>query len=197
MESPVFNAGLELRAAGDGTRRLSGSFPYNSLAVMEAGNGGGRRPQKEQFAPRAFGFTVDDPGKEIHLLAGHDFNKPLASKQARTLILKDGDRALSFEAILVPDILRTSWGTDFVAAFAAGLVGGISPGFRVAPIEGAEEVEEEDPRKGKALIRTIRQAVLFELSTVTRPAYPETATDLRQFQPEQPVRFNAMNRWRA
>jgi phage head maturation protease len=51
--------------------------------------------------------------------------------------------------------------------------------------------------QGKALIRTIFEAVLFELSMVTRPAYQDTAADLRHFRPDLPaVPFNPLNRWR-
>lgn len=199
MDSPVYSAGLELRAAGDGSRRLSGRFPYNKRAVLDAG-GKGRRPKKEQFAPKAFSFAVDDGDRDIHLLAGHTFDKPLASKKAKTLNLQDSAEALTFEAVLVPEILESTWGRDFLAAFAAGLIGGISPGFRVPDMDGAEAVEEEDPKLGDALIRTIFAAVLFELSLVTRPAYHDTAMDLRQFQwDRQPVRglIHPLNRWRA
>lgn len=200
MSAPVFEAGLELRAAGDGSRRLSGRFPYRKRAVMDSG-GNGRRPRKEEFGPRAFSYAVEDAERDIHLLIGHSFDKPLASRKAGTLSLRDGDDALAFEAILTPDILRTSFGQDFLAMFAAGLVGGISPGFRVAPPEAvakAEETIEEDPVEGNALIRQIWAAVLFELSMVTRPAYHETETDLRAFAPPPLVvpRANALRRWR-
>lgn len=187
MDSPVFNAGLELRAAGDGTRRLTGRFPYGKRAVLHAG-GKGQRPRKEQFAPNAFSFAVDDPEREVHLLLGHSFDKPLASRKAQTLILTDTAEALTFEAILTPEIQRTTWAQDFLAGFAAGLIVGISPGFRVAPPEvvpNAEETTEEDPSEGNALIRTIFAAILFEMSLVTRPAYAETELDLRQFQDAQ------------
>lgn len=197
MDGPVFNAGLELRAAGDGTRRLSGKFPYLSLAVIDSG-GKGRRPKKEQFAPGAFSFALDDPDRDIHLLSGHSFDKPLASKSAGTLTFKDTAEALIFEAVLTQEIQQTSWAKDFMAAFAAGLVGGISPGFRVAPLDDAETVVDEDPRKGNALIRTIMAAVLFEMSLVTRPAYHETGLDLRQLQADRPHDFvQTLRRWRV
>ncbi|WP_022684592.1 HK97 family phage prohead protease [Sphingobium bisphenolivorans] len=201
MTAPVFDGGLELRAAGDGTRRLKGRFPYKKRAVLDSG-GNGRRPKKEEFAPKAFSFAVDDPERDIHLLIGHSFDKPLASKKAGTLILDDTDAALDFTAILTPDIQRTSWAMDFMAAFAAGLIGGISPGFRVAPPEAVanpEETTEEDPSLGNALIRTIFAAVLFELSMVTRPAYDETEADLRHFQFDPVPRngiIHPLNRWR-
>ena len=202
MTSPVFEAGLELRAEGDGTRRLKGRFPYKKRAVIDSG-GGGRRPKKEEFGPSAFSFAVDDPERDIHLLIGHSFDRPLASKKAGTLILRDSAAALDFEAILTTDILRATWTQDFLAAYAAGLVGGISPGFRVAPPEAVpvpEETVDEDPREGNALIRTIFAAVLFELSMVTRPAYHETEADLRAFDPtceRSAARYRqAHSRWR-
>lgn len=200
MTAPVFSAGLELRAAGDGSRRLKGSFPYNRRAVIDAG-GNGRRPKKETFAPKAFSYAVDDADRDIHLLIGHSFDKPLASRKAGTLLLSDSAASLDFEAILTPDILRTSWAQDFVAAFDAGLIGGISPGFRVAPpevVSKPEETTEENPAEGKALIRTIFAAILFELSMVTRPAYHDTEADLRCFNPAPLLpSVHAFQRWRA
>lgn len=186
MDSPVYMAGLELRRRGK-SRRLRGKFPYKKRAVLDAG-GNGRRPKKEEFAPKAFSFAVEDPERDIHLLVGHSFDKPLASKKAGTLILTDTAEALKFEADLLPEVMETTWGKDFEASFAAGLIGGISPGFRVPPPEAvpnAEEVTEENPREGNALIRIINAAVLFELSVVTRPAYGETALELQGTAPAQ------------
>jgi len=199
MDAPVYSGGLELRDAGDGSRRLTGRFPYNSRAVMSAG-GNGRKPRKEVFAPRAFSYAVNDPERDIHLLVGHSFDKPLASKKAGTFILDDTDEALNFEAIIVPEIQESSWWKDFLSAFTSGLIGGISPGFRVAPPERVKVPErtfEENPSEGHALIREILEAILFELSLVTRPAYPDTALDLRQLDsglivPRKPAQY----RWR-
>lgn len=207
MTGPVYDTGLELRAAGDGSRRLSGSFPYLSLAVIDSG-GNGRRPKKEQFAEGAFSWGLEQPPSErdVHLLIGHSFDKPLASRKAGTLLFSDTKQALKFEAILTPEIMRTTWGADFLAAFQAGLVGGISPGFRVAPKEVVpipEEITDEDESLGEALIRTIFAAILFELSLVTRPAYHDTNVDLRAWEKSQnfwnlPMRNSAqaLRRWR-
>ncbi|MGO4843074.1 HK97 family phage prohead protease, partial [Rhizobiaceae sp. 2RAB30] len=72
--------------------------------------------------------------------------------------------------------------------FAAGLIVGLSPGFRIpppaaVPTEDAEKVEEEDPSEGRALIRTIFQALLFELSVVTAAAYLEAQVEARNWTP--------------
>ncbi|WP_375229899.1 HK97 family phage prohead protease [Roseobacter sp. S98] len=181
MDKGAIFKGLELRREGDGTRRLRGRFPYGKRAVLSAG-GNGRRPRKEQFAPGAFSFAVDDPDREIHFLLGHSFDHPLASRKNGTLMLTDTPEALIFDAILTVEIQRASWVQDFLAGFAAGLIIGISPGFRIPPPEAvpdAEETIEEDPSEGNALIRIISAAVLFELSAVTRPAYDETEIEER------------------
>ena len=175
------DGGLELRRAGDGSATLSGRFPYNKPAVLSDGGPTGR-PRKEVIASRAFSYRVDRPDEDIHFLVGHDYGKPLASRSAGTLNLTDGDDALIFSVILTPEIQRTTWGADFLAAMAAGLVGGISPGFRIPPkraVAEAEKVENEDPKLGTAIIRTVLAALLYELSVVTRPAYPSTQIEAR------------------
>ncbi len=180
MEQGGAIGGLELRKAGDGSRRISGRFPYGKRAIMDAG-GKGRRPRKEEFAPRAFSYAIEEQ-REVHFLAGHSFDRPLASRKAGTLMLEDSDDALTFSAILTPEIQRAQWVQDFLAGLAAGLIIGLSPGFRVAPPEAvpdAEETVEEDPAEGKALIRIIKAAILFEISAVTRPAYEEATVEER------------------
>lgn len=179
--------GMELRAAGDGSRRLGGRFPYGKRAVLSDGGRTGR-PRKEVIQPRAFAYRVEQPKEEIHLLIGHSYDKPLASKNAGTLILNDSDDALTFEAIITPEVQRTTWWQDWLASFEAGLIMGISPGFRIPPkrtVPDAETVEEEDPAEGLALIRNIWAALLYELSFVTRPAYDETEVEARSWERTQ------------
>ena len=199
------NGGLELRRAGDGSARLRGRFPYKSMAVLSDGGRSGR-PRKETFAPRAFSHSVEN-APEIHLLVGHSFDKPLASRRARTLDLTDGEDALRFEATIGPEMQETTHVRDALAGVAAGLIVGISPGFRIPPertVPNAEEVSEEDPKEGRALIRTINEAILFELSLVVRPAYGETEIEARNWlldrdpivaDPAMAGLHNAMRRW--
>ena len=140
------------------------------------------RPLKETMNSHAFEFAVDDPERDIHLLLGHDFGKPLANKLGGTLKLRDTESALLFEASLGAAVLETTHGRDAMNMLDAGLVGGISPGFRVPDIDNAEVVIEENPAEGRALIRQVNKAVLFELSLVTRPAYPQTEVDKRSWE---------------
>jgi HK97 family phage prohead protease len=197
---------LELRASPNGARRISGRFPYNSKAVLSDGGKAGR-PLKERFAPGAFTYSLKAPA-DIHLLVGHSFDRPLASKNAGTLAFDDTPEALTFEAEVVPEVARTSYATDLFSLILSGLVVGLSPGFRIpppaaVPPDQAEKVEEEPPDEGRALIRTILQAILFELSIVTRPAYPDAQVEARNWTPSaggvllpdrKPV--HAASRWR-
>jgi Escherichia/Staphylococcus phage prohead protease len=208
---------LELRRAGEETT-LHGDFPYGKTAVLSDGGRGGGRPQKERIAPRAFAYRVEDPDKEIHLLSGHDFGMPLASKLTSTLQLRDSNRALTFDAIISPEMAQVSWVRDVLATITAGLAFGISPGFRIPPPrvvspDDAEEIEQEpddgtldengDPRRG-AIIRTVKQALLYELSIVTRPAYKDSQIQKRNwtpgwkpFPPSDAGLHRVLNRWRA
>lgn len=174
---------LEIRARKDGSRRLRGRFPYNRKAVLSSGGRTGR-PKKEQFASRAFAHRVNDSTADIHLLVGHSYDKPLASKLTQTLALQDSEEALTFEAIITPQIADTSYGADALALLSSGLAVGLSPGFMIPPeraVKDAEKITQEpvDPSRGMhgAIIRTILAALLFELSIVTKPAYQDATVE--------------------
>lgn len=171
---------FELRSEG-GVTRLRASFPYGSETELATG-------RRESFAPHAFAASVDD-GRDVHFLMQHDFSKPLASRASGTLQLRDSDLALELEATIEGG---TSWARDFMAAHAAGLIRGLSPGFRVAA--GGERIE----RRGSDMVRTVTSATLFELSAVTRPAYPTAQIEARNWQPgsAQAAAPLALARWR-
>lgn len=184
MLSAFDNGALEVRKRASGALSLAGRFPYNRPAVLSDGGRTGR-PRKEVIASRAFDYRVSREEEDIHLLVGHSYDRPLASRGAGTLTLKDSDEALTFEADITPEIAATSHAKDALAMISAGLAVGISPGFRIPPeraVAKAEEVTEEDPAEGMALIRTIFAALLYELSIVTRPAYPEAEVEARSWE---------------
>lgn len=175
---------LEIRAEG-GETRLRARFPYGAETELAPG-------RHEVIASRAFAGRIE-AGEEIHLLAGHDFNRPLASRSAGNLTLRDTDAALVIEATIQDG---TTWARDFLAAHASGLIRGLSPGFRVQ--DGGERIE----RRGSGILRTITRAALFELSAVTVPAYPQAQVEARAWethQDRQPYRgaVHHLNRWRA
>ena len=179
---------FEIRSEG-GTTNLRGAFPYGAETAL----GNGRR---ERFAARAFRSRIE-AGENVFLLAGHDPEKPLASTEAGSLTLRDDDDGLHIEARVVAS---TSWATDALAALAAGLTKGISPGFRVAP--GGDVVT----RAADGLLRTVTAADLFEVSLVTRPAYDQAQIAARNWhlsnafdisEPSDAGLRRALNRWRA
>lgn len=126
--------------------------------------------------------------RDIHVLAGHDFNKPLGSVVAGTATVTafddeiEEDPRLEFSVDLPEDENKwPSYMTDTVRQIEAGLIGGVSPGFSVPPKDVVPNAEEFIPEPGNenVLIRKINEAVLVELSLVTRPAYTETEVDVR------------------
>lgn len=179
--------GLELRTEG-GNTRLRATFPYGRETVLSDG----ALPRKEIITSRAFAARIN-AGAEIYFLSGHDFEKPLASRSAGTLTLTDTDAALVIEAQIDAG---TSWARDFLAAHTAGLIRGLSPGFRVAP--GGERIESRPTE----ILRTITAADLFEVSAVTVPAYPAAQIEARNWQAgadraQDAGLHRTLSRWRA
>lgn len=170
---------LELRTEG-GETRLRATFPYGRETVLAERVGMGRE-RREMIAPHAFADRIER-GEDVHFLSGHDFNKPLASRSAGTLTLTETDDALTVDATISASMVQVSYVRDFLNAHAAGLVRGLSPGFRVRP--GGETVEE----RGDAILRTVTAADLFEISAVTKPAYTQAQIEARNWSVEAAVR---------
>jgi uncharacterized protein len=168
---------LEVRNEG-GETRLRAIFPYARETELTPG-------RREIIAPRAFAARIE-AGADVHLLSAHDYAKPLASRAAGTLTLRDTDAALEVEARIDGG---TSWARDFLAAHSSGLIRGLSPGFRVPT--GGETIE----RRGQDLLRTITKAELFELSAVTRPAYEAAQIEARNWTPGDGQGENEAGYW--
>ena len=179
------------------------------------------RVRKERFAPAAFGWqirrfaelqkelgkvieeAVDEArrillerelaARNVDLLRGHNFDRPIASMLSGSLKIRDSRDALRFEANLPED--PPSWVTDTLKAVDAGLIRGVSPGFRVPPASAVANAEElvDEPGNPGVQIRQINQAVLYELSLVTRPAYVESEVDLRS--DFAPVEVPVVDEW--
>ena len=176
---------LELRTEG-GDIRLRATFPYGRETVLSEAIGAGRE-RREMIAAHAFTDRIKR-GEDVHFLSGHDFNKPLASRSAGSLTLTDTDEALTIDATISAGMCQVSYVRDFLTAHTAGLVRGLSPGFRVRP--GGETVEE----RGNSILRTIRAADLIEISAVTKPAYPQAQIEARNWQPIGEVTTRMMHR---
>lgn len=182
--------GLEVRTSADGHTVLRGRFPYAVPTVLQ----GGRDRRREVFEARAFGASLAD-NSDVHFLVHHDFDRPLARRAAGSLSFDDSDDALTFEATLAPEMRSVGYVKDFLGALGAGLVGGISPGFRVP--QGGDYVK----RDGSGVIRVVRSASLVEISAVTKPAYPAAQIEARNWSPRptcvEPRLYLPRQRWRA
>lgn len=177
-EYTAFEGELEIRQRG-GARILSGVFPYNRRGTTSDR----ARVRKESFSSRAFAFAIDtEPTRKIDLLVGHDFGKPIASRQSGTLSIIDADDAVRFEATLPATAdLTPSWVLDAEKAISNGTMVGLSPGFRVPPpgvVPNAERLIPEPGNPG-VMIRQIDQAVLREFSVVTAGIYDDAMVELR------------------
>ena len=99
-------------------------------------------------------------------------------------MLVDTPEALEFRAALPPENERPTYMVDALLQLRAGLIGGISPRMQVPPatvVPGAERLVPEPGNPG-VMIRSIREALLPELSLVSRPAYGDTTVELRELQ---------------
>jgi uncharacterized protein len=159
---------LELRADTGGVR-LRGRFPYGETELAPG--------RFERIEARAFAERIE-AGADIHLLSGHDYNRPLASRGAGSLEIRDTPEALEIEATLSDG---TTWARDFLEAHRAGLIRGLSPGFRVPA--GGERIE----RRGDSVLRSITRAELFEVSAVTRPAYGQAQIEARSWAADKQI----------
>ena len=143
MNSLSFDGKLELRATDDAVT-VTGNFAWNTQATD--------RP--EQFAAMSMA-----PTGQVRMLYGHMPNSVLADEPSGTLEVRQEAEGLGFTATLPPEPSMTTWQRDAISALRQGLIGGVSPGFRVT---------DEEYRAG---VRIIKSANLFELSLVPRPAY--------------------------
>ena len=176
-EYAAFEGNLEIRRVG-GASSIAGVFNYGSKGTISDRG----RVRKESFASRAFRFAIDtEPDRKIDLLVGHDFGKPVASRQSGSLTIADSAEAVTFEATLPEEALMPSWVLDVIKAIQNGTMVGLSPGFRVPPKSAVLNAERFIPEPGNpgVQIRQISDAVLREFSIVTAGIYDDALVELR------------------
>jgi HK97 family phage prohead protease len=172
--SDLGDEGLGLEERDGSPPKLRGiAPPWNSLSVDLGGF-------REQFSPSAFDRILSRskndprPKPDVVGLFNHDDSLLLARTTNGTLRLSKEDRGLGWEMSDLPD---TQAARDVLALVRAGLVTGASFAFTVAD-KGEHWTQDE---KGNA-VRTITDANLFDVSVVTRPAYPSSSVGLRSLE---------------
>lgn len=103
---------------------------------------------------------------KVVMLDQHDYSKPLASVEAGTLKLDIDDKGLHFTATLDPTV---SYAKDTLNNVKNGNINSMS--FRFDIDDGSDAWTQD----GDQVTRTVKQIKdLFEVSTVTVPAYDDT-----------------------
>ena len=203
MTDAAWVGSLEVRQV-DGATVLAGRMKYGQTATV---SDRGRR-RKERLGPDSMGYqikrfaelqaemqtmlsrTVNRARLElleeqleranVHVLAGHSFDKPLGDLKRGTARVTSNADELAFEVDLPPEELMPTYMLDVVKEVRIGRAGGISPGFRIPPKGVVPNAEEFLPEPGNpsVQIRVVNEGVMPEVSIVSRPVYP-SAVDLR------------------
>ena len=144
--------------------------------------------------------------RDIHILGGHNWNKVLGSIAAGSAFIDEvldqdpSNPHVSFSVPLPKDesVLPTYF-QDTIKEIELGLAGGVSPGFFIPPKEKVPDAEEyiDEPGNTEGVrIRVVKNAVLVEMSILSRPAYTETGVDVRGFDMyEEPARKKRVKLW--
>jgi HK97 family phage prohead protease len=149
------------------------SPPFNSKSVDLGGF-------REVFAPGAFDGVVgrhrNDPrgGLDVVALFNHDANLVLGRTTSGTLDLATSERGLSY-AITPPD---TTLGRDLLTLIRRGDIYGASFAFSIA--QGGESWTHEADGTSLRTITSVGE--LYDVSVVTRPAYPNSSAALRSLE---------------
>ena len=169
VDTPAYGESLvaEIRQAGEG---LAGEFLYDTDTVISATG----KVRKERISPGAFTYAVNAEDREINLILGSN-ERPLASKKAGSLVLKDTPKSLQFRVAALP---RTSYVADFLGMLRSKTVTpGIAPFFSPTPrsvarrlFSNGKAVEEQEESPGTGIFRRIvKSGLLTALSILFRP----------------------------
>lgn len=141
------------------------SPPFNSPSVDLGGF-------REVFAPGAFDRVIGgERGPDVLALFNHDESMVLGRTTSGTLELAKTDRGLGY-AITPPD---TQLGRDLLTLIRRGDIYGASFAFSIAP--GGEQWSQDGD--GPAMRTVTEVANLYDVSVVSRPAYPQSTAALR------------------
>jgi len=157
-ERRYFQTEIKIERRKDGSSLVEGHAAI--FNVMSENLGGFR----EVIHEGAFDEVLTD---DVRALFNHDSNLILG-RSPKTLDLSIDSRGLVFK-YESPD---TTYARDLIVSLERGDVSQSSFGFRIASVDGAEWVEDEETG---ALTRHIKKVSrLFDVSPVTFPAYPQT-----------------------
>lgn len=162
--------GLEIRAAAKDSGSLGILVGYAAVFNSdseEMRSASRPRPFVETIEKGAFkrSLETETESRDIYALWNHDDAMPFA-RMGKNMRLAEDERGLKVE-IDVPD---TSVGRDVLENIKRGIVDAMSFSFRCREKDGQEW------RKGEQRdSRVLKDVILFEVSPVVWPAYPDTS----------------------
>lgn len=176
VEKRIFDTKLELRSSEDGSpERIVGHAAVFGKRSVDLGG------FTEEIEPGAFANAISE-GDDVRALWNHDANLVMG-RTPTTLRLAEDDEGLKVEIELdgAPDHVR-----DLTKSIKRGDVSQMSFAFSLRSSDGDSWHEEE----GGAMLRTLKDLRLFDVSPVTYPAYPDTdvaARSLDQYRATHPA----------
>ncbi|OMF35270.1 peptidase U35 [Paenibacillus sp. FSL H8-0548] len=154
---------VEIRESEEGVRTVEGyAVKWDTLSQKL----GYWRRFQEQFNKGA--FTNSLANFDQRALWSHDTNQVLGRTKNGTLRLTEDEVGLRFEI----DLPNSPMGDNAYESIKRGDVDGVSFGFR----QKVEEWDEKDPDN---IVRTVKEADLFEISPTGFPAYQDSEVDVR------------------
>jgi uncharacterized protein len=124
----------------------------------------------ERIKPGAFTRAIREL-QDVYHLVNHDPSQILGRTLAGTTELTEDDRGLKFRTLInASDPAAVA----FAARVARGDIDQCSFGFQAREVQWTEEKDGKDA----TTIRELLDVDLFDVSTVTYPAYPQTSTSV-------------------
>lgn len=169
-EGMIVPIAVEFRDEGDGTgpdhfTMLGHAARFDSISDDLGGF-------REIIKPGAFRQAART--STVHLLWNHDTSRPLASTDSGSLRINEDQEGLHVWA-RIPRAL--SYAQDIRALFGAGIARGMSFAFTMPTDGSGEEWSKMDD--GTPLRTLTRVQELYDVSPVTRGAYPQPAFSMR------------------
>jgi HK97 family phage prohead protease len=160
----------ELRAekTEDGKQYLSGyAATFNTLSEELC-------YFRERIMPGAFSRALQEK-QDVRHLKNHDPNLVLGRTKSGTLELSEDAKGLKFRT-LMPD---TSYARDLIESVSRGDIDECSFGFQAVRTVWIDEPDPDDDKQQRC-IRELHDVDLFDISTVTYPAYPNTSSTVER-----------------
>jgi HK97 family phage prohead protease len=166
---PLAEAGLCVEERAGGSPTIRGiSPPWRSMSYDLGGF-------REQFVDTAFDEALAE-SPDVLGLFNHSEDNVLSRTTSGTLRLGKQPEGLGF-AMDAPD---TSLARDLMVLIRRGDISGASFAFSLrGPKDAAEEFRQE---ADGSYTRTVKNANIYDVSIVTRPAYPRSTVALRSFE---------------